>query len=82
MMRRESGLFLICSDDLADLVDVTPVGCRPGPPLITVDGSEIALPIRPFIPDLHAVSWVTGVGIALQEPQQFVNHRLQMDSWS
>src|SRR5256886_7142466 len=38
-------------DRLGDLVDGAPVGCRPGAPLAAVDRAELAVRIRPLVPD-------------------------------
>ena len=42
--------------------------------------SEIAVVVGPFVPDAHA-SFLqpVSVGIALEEPQEFVDDRLQME---
>ena len=40
-------------DGVGDLVDAAEVG-RPIAPLASVDGSQIAVLVRPFIPDVHS----------------------------
>ncbi len=79
MMRRESGLLPDLLDHLADLVDAAAVCRRPGAPLVTVDGTEIAVLVGPFVPDRHLVLvQVADIGVTLQEPQQLVQDRAQV----
>jgi hypothetical protein len=53
---------------------------RPGAPLVAVDGAEIALLVGPFVPDGDAVVLqVLDVGVAPQEPEQFVDDGLEVD---
>ena len=67
-------------DDLRDLVDAAPVRRRPCAPLLAVDRPELAVLVRPLIPDGHAVLAQPGdVGLAAQEPQQLVDHRAHVD---
>src|SRR3546814_3920413 len=67
----------VCSSDL--LVDMPPVRRRPGAPLRAVDGSEIAVFVGPLVPDGDAVLLEIGdIGVAPQEPQQFMDDRPQM----
>ena len=48
-------------------------------PLVAIDGAKIAIFIGPFIPDRHAVVFqITDIGIARQEPQQFMDDRAQV----
>ena len=48
-------------------------------PLVAVDRAEIAVLVRPFVPDADAVFLqVAHVGVAADEPQQLVNDRGQM----
>jgi hypothetical protein len=57
-----------------DLVDAAAVGLGPGAPLPAVDGAEVAVRVRPFVPDGDAVGLQRPyVGVAGQEPQQFVD---------
>ena len=59
--------------DLRDLVDVAAVGGRPAPPLHAVDRAELAVRIRPFVPDRDAVLLQPAdVRLAAQEPEQLV----------
>ena len=63
----------------ADLVDMAAVRRRPGTPLFAVDRPQVAILIRPLVPDGDVVLMQIGdVGVALQEPQQFVDDRTQM----
>ena len=80
MWRRLSGLLRICSIDARDLVDGAAVGRAPVAPLRAIDAAEIALGVGPFVPDGHAVFLEPAdVGVAAQEPEQFVDDRLEMD---
>ncbi len=66
--------------DLRDLVDVVSVGGRPAAPLHPIDRSQLAVAIGPFVPDGDAVLvQPLDIGIAAQEPEQFVDDRLQMN---
>lgn len=52
---------------------------RAAAPLATVDVAQIAVRIGPFVPDGHfVIVQVSDVRVALQEPQQFVNNRAQV----
>ena len=65
-------------DHVADLVDGLAVLRRPGAPLLAVDRAEIAALVGPFVPDAHAVLLqIFDVGVAGQEPQQFVDDRFE-----
>ena len=58
----------------ADLVDMAAVRRRPGTPLFAVDRPQVAILIRPLVPDGDVVLVQIGdVGVALQEPQQFMD---------
>jgi len=64
---------------LADLVDVAAVRGRPAAPLVAVDRAQFALGIGPFVPDRDAVVLQVGdVGGTCQEPDQFMDDRLQV----
>ncbi len=77
--RRESGVIANRVDDLCNLVDDFAVGGAPGAPLRAVDRAEIAVFVGPFVPDAHLVfAQVGDIGITLEEPEQFVNNRMQM----
>lgn len=55
------------------------VGGGPAAPLVAVDGAEVPIGIRPFVPDFDAVlAEVGNVGIALQEPEELMNDALQV----
>ena len=61
----------------ADLVDVLTGRGGPRPPLHAIHRSQIPSGRGPFIPDGHAVLVEPAdVGVAAQEPQQLVDHRL------
>src|ERR1700694_1282283 len=56
-------------DGLRDLIDGASVGCRPGAPLAAIDRAQLAVRIRPFVPDRDAMLAQPGdVGVAAQEP--------------
>ena len=58
----------------ADLVDMTAVRRGPGTPLLAVDRPQIAVFIRPLVPDSDVVFvQIRHVGVTLQEPQQFMD---------
>ncbi len=69
-------------DGARDLVDVPAVGRRPGPPLASVHRAEFALPVRPLVPDRYALFLErVHVGLAAQEPQQFLDHGLDVHAF-
>ena len=73
------GVLLDLRDDFGNLVHRAPVRRGPRAPLLAVHRAEVALLVRPFVPDRHAVFLeVADVGVALQEPQQFVDDGLQV----
>ena len=64
---------------LRELVDGMSVRSRPGTPLMAVDRTEVPVLVGPFVPDGYlVVVQVLDVGIALDEPQQFIDNRTQM----
>src|ERR1035437_3830567 len=74
------GIFPYLLDELRNLVYMFSVACIPGTPLMPVNRSEVAVFIRPFIPNTYAIFFqVFYVGIALQNPQQFVYDGLGME---
>ena len=47
---------------------------------MTIDGTELAILVGPLVPDTDAVFLeVLHVGVALEEPEQFVDDRLQVE---
>ena len=61
-------------DGLLNLVDDSAVFRLPPTPLLAVHGPQVAVFIRPLVPDANAVFLqVLDVGIALEEPEQFVD---------
>jgi hypothetical protein len=67
-------------DELRHLVDRRPVARRPTAPLVAVDRTQLAQRIGPFVPDRDAGFLQRAhVGLAAQEPQQFVDDRLRVD---
>ena len=74
------GLAANLVDDARDLVDRAAVGRAPVAPLRAVDASEIAFGVGPFVPDGDAVVLEPfDVGVAAQEPEEFVGDRLEVD---
>ena len=66
-------------DDARDLVDRAAVPGRPGAPLRAVDRPEVALGVRPLVPDGHAVLVERAdVGVAGEEPEQLVDDRAEV----
>jgi hypothetical protein len=64
------------SDHTGELVDMAAAGRRPGPPLVAVDGTKLAVCIGPLIPDSHPLLLKPfDVGRALDEPQQLSDDR-------
>jgi hypothetical protein len=73
------GVVLQAVNELRDLVDFASLRSLPVTPLLAIDGTEITVPVGPFIPDADAVLLqVADVGVALQEPQQLVDDRSQV----
>ena len=66
-------------DQIGDLVNDTAVGSLPRPPLLAINRPEVAVFVRPFVPngDLVVVQ-VLDVRVAAQEPQQLVDDGTQM----
>ena len=67
-------------DNVLYLVDGTTLIVRPRTPLVTVDGTQIAVLVGPFVPDADlVVVQILDIGVAAEEPQQFVDDTLQME---
>ena len=67
-------------DQTRDLIVVPPVRPLPRAPLPAVDRTELAVRVRPFVPDTNAVlPQVRGVGVAAQEPEQLVHDRADVE---
>src|SRR5690606_18313535 len=65
---------------LADLVEGGAVRAGPGTPLVAVHRPELPRRGRPLVPDGDAVLLQIGdVGVAPEEPQQFMDDGLEMD---
>ena len=65
--------------DLRDLVDVLAGRRRPAAPLVAVDGAEVAVRVRPLVPDRDAVFLqVRDIRGAGEEPDQFMDDRPQV----
>ena len=66
-------------EDLGDLVDAAAISGVPGTPLDAVHRAEVAVLVRPLVPDADAVLLEPGhVGGAGQEPQKLAHHRLEV----
>lgn len=67
--------------DTCNLVDcLSVVGHLPGTPLLSVDGSEIAIFICPLIPDRDFVVFeILNVRVAFEKPEQLVNDGAQVE---
>ena len=66
-------------DELYDLVGMASAGVGPGPPLVAVNGTEVAVLVGPLIPDADPILLEVGdVGVALQEPQELVDDAAQV----
>ena len=73
------GVLAKQADDLGDLIDVSAVRCRPAAPLDAVDGAELAVRVRPLVPDRHAVLLEPAhVRVAAQEPEELDGDRLEV----
>ena len=78
-MAARIGIGLDAFDQVPDLIDGRAARIGPGSPLPAVDRPEIAALVGPFVPDRHAVVMqILDVGVALQEPQQLIDDRPQM----
>ena len=65
--------------DVGYLVDSAAVVVGPRPPLMAIDRTKVAVLVGPFVPDGNLiVVQVLNVGVASQEPQQFMNDTAQM----
>lgn len=57
-----------------DLIDVLTVRGWPGTPLVSVDGTEVPVLIRPGIPYRNAVLFeILDIGAPLEEPKELVD---------
>ena len=66
-------------DDAGHLVNGATVRPGPGAPLPSINRPEIALLVRPFVPDRDAVVIeIFDIGIAGEKPEQLVGDRLEM----
>ena len=66
-------------NQLADLIDESTIRTFPAAPLLAINRAEIAGFVGPFVPDAYAIRLQVGnVGVALQEPEQFVDDRFQV----
>ena len=66
-------------DQLGDLVDVAPIRGDPVAPLLAVDRAEVAILVRPLIPNRDfAVLQPADVSVAAQEPQQLDDDRAEV----
>ena len=74
------GILFDLRDDLVNLVDAAAVGGAPVRPLRAIDAAEAAVPVRPFVPDRHAMLVEPfHVRVASQKPEQLVDDGLGVD---
>ena len=79
MIRRESGSSRSSRTTSAIWSTCAAVGRRPAAPLDAVDGSQLAVLVRPFVPDRDAVlPQPAHVRVAAQEPEELVRDRLEV----
>ena len=65
---------------LLDLIDVLSVWGGPGAPLHAVDRAQLAVLIRPLVPDADLVLLKElNIGLAFEEPQKLAQHRMEVD---
>jgi hypothetical protein len=73
------GIFFDLRDGLVNLVDAAAVGGAPVRPLRAIDAAQVAVRVRPFVPDRHAVFVERfHVRLAAQKPEQLVDDGLEM----
>ena len=73
------GIVLDLMKHLFDLVDMAAIVVLPCSPLTAIHRTEVAMLIGPLIPNADTVVLqILHIGVALQEPQQFVNDGFQM----
>ena len=78
MSRRLSGFFLICAMTSSIWLRQRPSARAPVAPLRAIDAAQVAVLVRPFVPDRHAVVVETfDVRVAAQKPEQFVDDGLE-----
>ena len=74
------GIIFESVDEFGNLVDGGTVFFRPRAPLLPVNRAEVAIFVRPFIPDADFVFLEVGnVGVSFEKPEKFVNNRTQME---
>ena len=67
-------------DDLVNLVDGAAIGSSPIAPLRAVDAAQVAVLVRPFIPNRHAVFIeIFDIRVAAQKPEQLMDDGLEVD---
>src|SRR3954452_927197 len=66
-------------DHFADLINCLALPTGPRAPLATVNRPQLALGICPLVPNCYAMYVeIANIGFAAEEPQQFVDDRLEM----
>ena len=69
------GVLLDLAFDFGELVDNAAAPVGPRAPLPAIDGAELAVFVGPFVPDAHTVVLeVLNVGVAADEPEEFVDY--------
>ena len=73
------GVTFYLVDEVRYLVDGMSVGAVPAAPLLTIDRAEVAVSVGPFVPyrDVMVVK-ERHISIAAEEPEQFVDDRLEV----
>ena len=61
------------------MINGFPIGGFPAAPLCAIDGAEIAVFIRPFVPNFNAVVLeICDVCVSSEKPEELVNDRAQV----
>jgi hypothetical protein len=73
------GIVLDRFHRLRNLIDGAALVVGPRSPLTAVNRAEIAVGVRPFVPDGYfVIVQIADVGVAAQKPQQFVDDRFHV----
>lgn len=74
------GIFFDVLDNAFDLVDRVAVWCFPVSPLRAINAAEVAVFIRPFIPDRNVVfAQIADVCVTFKEPEEFVDDGAEVE---
>ena len=62
---------------IGNLVDSTTIVVGPGAPLMSLDGSEVAIFVGPLVPNSHSMLLqIVHIGVSLEEPEELVDDGL------